>query len=107
MTGIDRSGPPATELPAYRGTGTHGWRIEIGEEGEKTEVVAIDAGRVFGGEWAQPQVWRILSGTGTMSWDGSARRIPVRAGDARFFNAGLRHLLIADTPVRLMITSFR
>jgi len=106
MTRIDRSGPPATELSAYRGSGTHGWHIEIGEEGKKTEVVAIDAGRSFGGEWAQPQVWRILTGTGTMSWDGIAGRIPVRAGSARFFNAGLRHLLIAETPVRLMITSF-
>jgi len=107
MTRTDRSGPPATELQAYHGTGTHGWRIEIGEEREKAEVVAIDAGCAFGGEWAQPQVWKILSGAGKMSWDGSAGRIPVGAGDARFFNAGVRHLLITDTAVRLMITSFR
>ena len=107
MTRTDRSGPPATELQAYHGTGTHGWRIEIGEEGEKTEVVAIDAGCAFGGEWAQSQGWKILSGTGTMSWDGSSGRIPVCAGDAQFFNIGLRHLLIADTAVRLMVTSFR
>jgi hypothetical protein len=39
-----------------------------------------------------------------MSWDGSVGRVPVRAGDARVFDAGHRHLLIADAPLRLLIT---
>jgi hypothetical protein len=78
--------------------------VEVGEGGRTVECVAIDAGKPFGGEWPEPRRWKILSGTGQMSWDGSVGRIPVRAGDARVFDAGHRHLLIADTPIRLLIT---
>ena len=104
MSDIQKLKPSATELRAYRGEGVRGWRVEIGDGERTVECVTIDPGKPFGGEWPIAQTWKILSGTGQMSWDGSPGRIPVRPGDARHFDAGHRHLLIADTPVRLLIT---
>jgi quercetin dioxygenase-like cupin family protein len=103
MTDIQNLEPSVTELPAYRGQGVRGWRVEIGEGGRTVECVDIEAGQPFGGEWPEPQVWKILSGIGQLSWEGGPGRIRVRAGDARHFDAGHRHLLIAETPMRLLI----
>ena len=67
------------------------------------KVLIIDAGRPSGGAWPQPQVWKILSGTGQLSWDRNSHGIPVQPGDAQFFEAGERRLLKAQTAVRLLI----
>jgi quercetin dioxygenase-like cupin family protein len=103
MTPTDRSAPPAVEFPTYRGRGTEGWRVA--SDGGRQEVVAIEAGHPFGGEWPERQEWRILDGQGWLTWDAPFRRVRVTAGHRYRFEPGERRLVVAESAMRILITS--
>lgn len=92
------------EIAAYRGAGTRGWRVAESDSSLPQELVTLDAGSVFGGEWPERQEWQILEGRGSVSWDPRPARIPVSPGARYRFEPGERRLLRAVTPVRLLIT---
>ena len=105
MAQIDISGPPAIENSSHRGRGTRGWRFELSKRREHQELVIIDAGCPFGGEWPDRQVWHILDGRGWLSWEASFGRVRVTQRDSYCFEACERRLIIADTAMLVLITS--
>jgi quercetin dioxygenase-like cupin family protein len=92
-----------TELAAYQGRGTRGWRVEA--DGTRQEAVVIEAGEVFGGEWPERQLWQIIEGEGTFSCDATAPRVHLRPGDGYRISPNERRLIIADSRMRILITS--
>jgi hypothetical protein len=104
MTDIQSPKLSATERNAYCGTGSRGWQIEWGAGHPSDELVAVDAGKVFGGEWPERQEWKILEGTGWLSCDSPPSRVRVGAGQRYRLEAGERRLLRADTALRVLIT---
>lgn len=103
MTDIQSPNPSATERNAYRGTGSRGWQIEWGAGHPSDELVAVDAGTLFGGEWPERQEWKILEGTGWLSCDSPPSRVCVAPGQRYRMEAGERRLLRAETAIRLLI----
>ena len=101
MTDHDTTGTILEEIGAYRGRGTRGWRVETDESHQET--VVVEAGRPFGGEWPERQLWEILDGEGRMSCEATSPSVHVRPGDGYRFAAGERRLVVAETKMRILI----
>ena len=69
------------------------------------ETVVIEAGRPFGGEWPEQQLWQIVEREGRMSCEATSPSVHVRAGDGYRFAAGERRLIVAETKMRIAIRS--
>jgi hypothetical protein len=91
-----------TEVAAYQGRGVQGWRVE--GDGMRQDAIVIEAGRPFGGEWPERQLWQIIEGEGRLSGDATAPTVHVRQGDGYRFGAGERRLIVAETGMRILIT---
>lgn len=92
------------DIAAYRGAGTRGWRVAESDSSLPQELVTLDAGSVFGGEWHERQDWQILEGSGSLSWGPLPAPVSLSPGARYRFEPGERRLLRAVTPVRLLIT---
>ena len=67
------------------------------------ETVVIEAGRPFGGEWPEQQLWQIVEREGRMSCEATSPSVHVRAGDGYRFAAGERRLIMAETKMQILI----
>jgi hypothetical protein len=101
MKSIESRRVSVGELAAYRGRGTQGWQVEV--DGQTRELVAIEAGAPFGGEWPEAQVWRVIDGEGRLSTQATRPSVHVQAGDGYRFGPGERRLIVAETPMRILI----
>jgi quercetin dioxygenase-like cupin family protein len=85
------------------GTGSIGRRLAFGFGETGATLLTLDAGATFGGEWeATVHLWFVLEGTGQVS-AGEQIRVPVTAGDAMRFERGECRLLIATSPMRVLL----
>jgi len=91
------------QVATYQGRGTQGWRLE--GDGLRQDAVVIEAGEPCGGEWPERQLWQIIEGEGSLSGDATAPRVHVSPGDGYRFAANERRLIMADTRMRILITS--
>ena len=103
MTDHDTTGTILEEIATYRGQGTYGWRVQT--EGWAQETVVIEAGRPFGGEWPEKQLWQIVEGEGRLSCEATWPSVHVQPGDGYRFAAGERRLIVAETKMRIAIRS--
>lgn len=97
----------ALEIDAYRGRGTRGWRIPPNTQAEHElpqELVTVDAGCAFGGEWERAQEWQILEGTGWLRWDEPFASVRIAPGDRYCIGAGERRLVVAASALKIRIT---
>ena len=104
----DDNVPGALEIDAYRGRGTRGWRIPTdtqSEHGLQQELVTVDTGCAFGGEWEKAQLWQILDGYGWLRWDEPFASVRIAPGDRHRVGAGERRLVVAASTLQILITS--
>jgi len=100
--------PAAIELDAYRGRGTRGWRIPTDPEGQRglhQELVTVDTGCAFGGEWEKAQLWQILDGYGWLRWHEPFASVRLAPGDRHLVGAGERRLVVAASTLQILITT--
>lgn len=103
MNSIKSRGFSVGEAAAYHGRGTQGWRVEVDDQAR--EFVVIEAGAPFGGEWPQAQVWQVIDGEGRLSAEATRPSVHVGAGDGYRFGPGERRLIVAETPMRILIAA--
>ena len=103
MNSIESRGFSVGEVAAYHGRGTQGWHVEVDDQAR--EFAVIEAGATFGGEWPEAQVWQVIDGEGRLSAEATRPSVHVGAGDGYRFGPGERRLIVAETPMRILIAA--
>ncbi len=96
--------PEASAVSVYEGVGIKALRVEGAGGRDSSAVIQLEAGKVFGGDTADPQDWTILQGEGLLSWSSPFRRVRVRAGQTFRMGLGERLLLKAETRLWLQLS---